>query len=96
MCAAQSNPPPFGYTWGFADNGNRAAESVLEISPNINYTVSGESVSEVLICMYTSNFLRCISICFILFSLFLSLYRMRVLLQVQAALLNNQSTQRTS
>ncbi|XP_043866946.1 zinc finger protein 250 isoform X13 [Drosophila mojavensis] len=44
MCAAQSNPPPFGYTWGFADNGNRAAESVLEISPNINYTVSGESM----------------------------------------------------
>ncbi|XP_064543693.1 zinc finger protein 189 isoform X17 [Drosophila montana] len=44
MCAAQSNPPPFGYAWGFADNGNRAAESVLEISPNINYTVSGESM----------------------------------------------------
>ncbi|XP_030387780.1 zinc finger protein 17 isoform X4 [Scaptodrosophila lebanonensis] len=43
MCAAQSNPP-FGYTWGFADNGSRAAESVLEISPNINYTVSGESM----------------------------------------------------
>lgn len=47
MCAAQSNPPPFGYAWGFADNGNRAAESVLEISPNINYTVSGESVSAI-------------------------------------------------
>ncbi|XP_068148222.1 zinc finger protein 432 isoform X19 [Drosophila tropicalis] len=44
MCAAQSNPPPFGYTWGFADNGGRTAESVLEISPNINYTVSGESM----------------------------------------------------
>ncbi|XP_017837464.1 zinc finger protein 665 isoform X9 [Drosophila busckii] len=44
MCAAQSNPPSFGYAWGFADNGNRAAESVLEISPNINYTVSGESM----------------------------------------------------
>ncbi|XP_023037729.1 zinc finger protein 665 isoform X17 [Drosophila willistoni] len=44
MCAAQSNPPPFGYTWGFADNGSRTAESVLEISPNINYTVSGESM----------------------------------------------------
>ncbi|XP_023160575.1 zinc finger protein 420 isoform X17 [Drosophila hydei] len=44
MCAAQSNPPPFGYTWGFTDNGSRAAESVLEISPNINYTVSGESM----------------------------------------------------
>ncbi|XP_017087902.2 zinc finger protein 189 isoform X8 [Drosophila bipectinata] len=43
MCAAQ-NPPPFGYTWGFADNGSRTAESVLEISPNINYTVSGESM----------------------------------------------------
>ncbi|XP_034479714.1 zinc finger protein 665 isoform X4 [Drosophila innubila] len=43
MCAAQSNPP-FGYAWSFADNGNRAAESVLEISPNINYTVGGESM----------------------------------------------------
>jgi len=52
MCAAQSNPP-FGYAWSFADNGNRAAESVLEISPNINYTVGGESVSGVSICMYT-------------------------------------------
>jgi len=49
MCAAQSNPP-FGYAWSFADNGNRAAESVLEISPNINYTVGGESVSGVSIC----------------------------------------------
>ncbi|KAH8269424.1 hypothetical protein KR018_002947 [Drosophila ironensis] len=43
MCAAQ-NPPPFGYTWGFADNGSRTAESVLEIAPSINYTVSGESM----------------------------------------------------
>lgn len=41
--AAQSNPPAsFGYTWGFADNSR--AESVVEISPNINYTVS-EAVS---------------------------------------------------
>lgn len=39
MCAAQSNPPAtFGYTWGFADN--TRTESVVEISPNINYTVS--------------------------------------------------------
>lgn len=46
MCAAQSNPTQsFGpYAWGFADN-TRGAESVLEISPNINYTVSSESVS---------------------------------------------------
>ncbi|XP_034652506.1 zinc finger protein 189 isoform X16 [Drosophila subobscura] len=44
MCAAQNPQPPFGYTWGFADNGSRTAESVLEISPNINYTVSGESM----------------------------------------------------
>lgn len=36
--AAQSNPPSFGYTWGFADNSR--ADSVVEISPNINYTVS--------------------------------------------------------
>lgn len=48
MCAAQSNPTQsFGpYAWGFADN-TRGAESVLEISPNINYTVSSESVSSV-------------------------------------------------
>lgn len=46
MCAAQSNPQQsFGYTWGFADNAR--AESVLEISPNINYTVSSESVSKI-------------------------------------------------
>ncbi|KAJ6646625.1 hypothetical protein Bhyg_01838 [Pseudolycoriella hygida] len=32
------NPPSFGYTWGFADNSR--ADSVVEISPNINYTVS--------------------------------------------------------
>lgn len=46
MCAAQSNPAQSfgGYTWGFADN--TRAESVLEISPNINYTVSSESVSK--------------------------------------------------
>ncbi|GAB0091065.1 zinc finger protein 189 isoform X1 [Sergentomyia squamirostris] len=38
MCAAQSNPPAtFGYTWGFADN--TRTESVVEISPNINYTM---------------------------------------------------------
>uniref|UniRef100_A0A1B0FNT4 C2H2-type domain-containing protein n=1 Tax=Glossina morsitans morsitans TaxID=37546 RepID=A0A1B0FNT4_GLOMM len=44
MCAAQSNPAQSfgGYTWGFADNSR--AESVLEISPNINYTVSSESM----------------------------------------------------
>lgn len=46
MCAAQSNPTQsFGpYTWGFATDNTRA-DSVLEISPNINYTVSSESVS---------------------------------------------------
>lgn len=39
MCAAQTNPPTsFNYTWGFADNSR--TESVVEISPNINYTVS--------------------------------------------------------
>ncbi|XP_034111136.1 zinc finger protein 154 isoform X11 [Drosophila nasuta] len=43
MCAAQSNPH-FSYAWNIADNGNRAAESVLEISPNFNYTVGGESM----------------------------------------------------
>lgn len=46
MCAAQSNAPAsFGTytaTWGYADN-SRGGESVVEISPNINYTVS-ESV----------------------------------------------------
>lgn len=45
MCAAQSNAPAsFGTytaTWGYADNSR--GESVVEISPNINYTVS-ESV----------------------------------------------------
>lgn len=42
--AAQSNPPTsFGYTWGFADN-SRTDGNVVEISPNINYTVS-EAVS---------------------------------------------------
>lgn len=43
MCAAQSNAPAsFGTytaTWGYADN-SRGGESVVEISPNINYTVS--------------------------------------------------------
>uniref|UniRef100_A0A1I8MGY9 C2H2-type domain-containing protein n=1 Tax=Musca domestica TaxID=7370 RepID=A0A1I8MGY9_MUSDO len=45
MCAAQSNPTQsFGpYTWGFAADNTRA-DSVLEISPNINYTVSSESM----------------------------------------------------
>ena len=40
MCAAQTNTSnqTFGYTWGFADNSR--GESVVEISPNINYTVS--------------------------------------------------------
>lgn len=40
MCAAQTNTTnqTFGYTWGFADNSR--GESVVEISPNINYTVS--------------------------------------------------------
>lgn len=42
MCAAQSNAPSsFGTytaTWGYADNSR--GESVVEISPNINYTVS--------------------------------------------------------
>ncbi|XP_037948586.1 zinc finger protein 135 isoform X2 [Teleopsis dalmanni] len=43
MCAAQSNPQQsFGYTWGFADNSR--ADSVLEMSPNISYTVSSESM----------------------------------------------------
>lgn len=43
MCAAQSNATQsFGYTWGFADNSR--TESVVEISPNINYTVSSEAV----------------------------------------------------
>lgn len=38
--AAQSNPPAsFGYTWGFADN-SRSDGQIVEISPNINYTVS--------------------------------------------------------
>lgn len=49
MCAAQSNAPAsFGTytaTWGYADN-SRGGESVVEISPNINYTVS-ESVRKV-------------------------------------------------
>lgn len=48
MCAAQSNAPAsFGTytaTWGYADN---SRESVVEISPNINYTVS-ESVRKLL------------------------------------------------
>lgn len=45
MCAAQSNQQQttsFGYTWGFADNGRN--DGVVELSPNINYTV-GEAVS---------------------------------------------------
>ena len=42
--AAQTNPPTsFGYTWNFADN-SRGGEMV-ELSPNINYTVSEVSVS---------------------------------------------------
>lgn len=41
MCAAQTNTSnqTFGYTWGFAETNSRG-ESVVEISPNINYTVS--------------------------------------------------------
>lgn len=45
MCAAQSNQQQtasFGYTWGFADNSRN--DGVVELSPNINYTV-GEAVS---------------------------------------------------
>ncbi|XP_055314656.1 gastrula zinc finger protein XlCGF58.1 isoform X39 [Sitodiplosis mosellana] len=39
--AAQSNPPAsFGYTWGFADNSRSDGSQIVEISPNINYTVS--------------------------------------------------------
>lgn len=39
--AAQSNPPAsFGYTWGFADNSRTDGSQIVEISPNINYTVS--------------------------------------------------------
>lgn len=40
--AAQSNPPASftGYTWGFADNTRTDTSQIVEISPNINYTVS--------------------------------------------------------
>lgn len=39
--AAQSNPPAsFGYTWGFADNSRSDGAQIVELSPNINYTVS--------------------------------------------------------
>lgn len=38
--AAQNTTQSFGYTWGFADNSR--GESVVEISPNINYTVSSQ------------------------------------------------------
>lgn len=42
MCAAQTNnPPSFNYAW----YDNSRGESVVEISPNINYTVSSDSVS---------------------------------------------------
>ncbi|EAA05724.4 AGAP011566-PA, partial [Anopheles gambiae str. PEST] len=38
MCAAQTNAPAsFNYTWGFTENPR--PDSVVEISPNINYTV---------------------------------------------------------
>lgn len=48
--AAQSNPPAsFGYTWGFADNSRTDGSQIVEISPNINYTVS-DNVSVQLPC----------------------------------------------
>lgn len=43
MCAAQNPPATFNYTWGIADN--IRTESVVEFSPNVNYTVSEASVS---------------------------------------------------
>lgn len=50
--AAQSNPPAsFGYTWGFADNSRSDGSQIVEISPNINYTVS-DNVSLPLITFY--------------------------------------------
>lgn len=39
-----ANGTPFSYTWGIADN-NIRTESVVEFSPNVNYTVSDGSVS---------------------------------------------------
>lgn len=58
MCAAQTNPPSsFNYTWGFADNSR--TESVVEISPNINYTVTDASVSGFrgdLFCLFLAEF----------------------------------------
>lgn len=42
--SAQSNASaPFSYTWGIADN--IRTESVVEFSPNVNYTVTDGSVS---------------------------------------------------
>lgn len=45
MCAAQNNTAPFSYTWGIANADNIRTESVVEFSPNVNYTVSDGSVS---------------------------------------------------
>lgn len=49
--AAQSNPPASftGYTWGFADNTRTDTSQIVEISPNINYTVSDNVSVNVLI-----------------------------------------------
>lgn len=48
--AAQSNPPAsFGYTWGFADNSRSDGSQIVEISPNINYTVSDNVSTQILL-----------------------------------------------
>lgn len=43
MSAQGNTSAPFSYTWGIADN--IRTESVVEFSPNVNYTVSDGSVS---------------------------------------------------
>lgn len=49
--AAQSNPPAsFGYTWGFADN-SRTDGNVVELPPNMNYTVTEAVSVSVCVCV---------------------------------------------
>lgn len=43
MSAQGNTTGPFSYTWGIADN--IRTESVVEFSPNVNYTVTDGSVS---------------------------------------------------
>lgn len=55
--AAQSNPPAsFGYTWGFADNSRSDGSQIVEISPNINYTVSDNVSFNIYFNRFGNNF----------------------------------------